>query len=327
MSPSSYPALSVVIEWENARNAKKARGPEMLHRLFAQLTALDNRFAAAPEVILVHDKDDNSAEQILAAIGTGQPPFRGSVRTCPCEGLDYYDQKNFGARGARGEAILFVDSDVIPEDGWLVALLECYIEEQADVVAGATYIHGPSLYECAFALFWFFPLEADYRRLLRAPSTAFFANNVMFRAGAFRPYPDAPLVRAGRWAMLADILLKSGQSIILEPRARTQHPAPNGVKHFVYRALCEGQDNVVQEKSADNRRLVALRRFRSALHRFGRNMLHSSTKIATRHRDVGLNWLGALGAMFIALAYYGFTFCGELVTAVSPQFIRQNLRV
>jgi glycosyltransferase involved in cell wall biosynthesis len=319
VSSSTYPALSVVIEWENARNAKKARGAEMLRRLFAQLTALDNRFAAAPEVILVHDADDSSARQILAEIEAGPTPFRGNVRTCPCEGLDYYDQKNFGAREARGEAILFIDSDVIPEDGWLEALLKCYIEEAPDVVAGATYIHGSSLYERAFALFWFFPMEADYRGLSRAPTTWTFANNVMFRAGAFRPVPDAPLVRA-RWDRLLDILSASRQSIILEPRARTQHPPPNGVKHFIYRALTEGQDNVVQYNSANGKRFAALRRFR-------RNVLRSSRQITTRHRDVSLNWPGALGAMFVAFAYYSFVFCGEVVTAVSPQFILRNVRV
>jgi glycosyltransferase involved in cell wall biosynthesis len=322
VSSSNSPALSVVIEWENARNAKKARGAEMLRRLFAQLTSLDNRFAAAPEVILVHDADDSSARQILAEIEAGPTPFRGNVRTRPCEGLDYYDKKNFGAREARGEAILFIDSDVIPEDGWLEALLECYIEEAPDVVAGATYIHGSSLYERAFALFWFFPMEADYRGLSRAPTASTFANNVMFRAGAFRPVPDAPLVRA-RWDLLLDILSASRQSIILEPRARTQHPPPNGVKHFIYRALTEGQDNYhwgVQYNSANGKRFAALRRFRG-------NVLRSSGRIITRHHDVGLNWPGALGAMFVAFAYYSFVFCGEVVTAVSPQLLLRNVRV
>jgi glycosyltransferase involved in cell wall biosynthesis len=319
LGSSTYPALSVVIEWENARNAKKARRAEMLRRLFAQLTALDNRFAAAPEVILVHDADDSNARQILAEIEAGPTPFRGNVRTCACEGLDYYDQKNFGAREARGEAILFIDSDVIPEDGWLEALLECYIDEAPDVVAGATYIHGSSLYERAFALFWFLPMEADYRGLSRGPTAFTFANNVMFRAGAFRPVPDAPLVRA-RWDLLLDILSASRQSIILEPRARAQHPPPNGVKHFIYRALTEGQDNVVQYNSPNGKRFAALRRFR-------RNVLRSSGQITRRHREVGLNWPGALGAMFVAFAYYSFVFCGEVVTAVSPQFILRNVRV
>ena len=292
---------------------------EMLQRLFAQLTALDNRFTEAPEVILVHDANEGSAERILA--DTRHSTFHGIVRTCPCEGLDYYDQKNFGACEARGEAILFVDSDVIPEDGWLQALLDCYIEEAPDVVAGATYIHGPSLYDRAFALFWFFPTEVDYRKTSRRPCKGFFANNVIFRAEAFRPvmFPDAPLVR-GRCTMLADILLKSRHSIIMEPRARTRHPAPNGMKHFVYRALCEGQDNVKYYKSKHGKCLAAFGRFR-------RNVLRSLTKIATRHHEVGLNWPGALGAMFIALAYYGLTFCGELLTVAFPHMIRRHLRV
>jgi glycosyltransferase involved in cell wall biosynthesis len=320
-SPFTYPALSVVIEWENARNSEKARGVQMLRCLFAQLSAIDNRFTAAPEIIIVHDVDDGSAGQILAEIKAEQPTFRGTPRTCPCDGLDYYDQKNLGAREARGEAILFVDSDVIPEDGWLEALLECYIQEAPDAVAGATYIHGPSLYDRAFALFWFFPTETDYHTWSRSPTKNFFANNVIFRTSVFRPimFPDAPIVR-GRCSMLADKLVKSGHSIIFEPRARTQHPAPNGVKHFVYRALCEGHDNLLMNKSTDRNRLGALRRLL-------RNMLRSSARIATRHREVGLNLFGALGAMVVAFAYYSLAFCGELIAMVSPHFIRRSLRV
>jgi glycosyltransferase involved in cell wall biosynthesis len=321
VSPPAYPSLSVVIEWENTRNSEIARGAEMLRRLFAQLTAIDNRFVSAPEIILVHDADDSSAEKILAGIKAEQPAFRGTVRTYRCDGLDYYDQKNFGACEARGEAILFVDCDVIPENDWLEALLKCYVEAAPDVVAGATYIQGPSLYDRAFALFWFFPTEADYRARSRSPTTRFFANNVLFRAGVFRSitFPSAPLAR-GRCVMLADELIKSGHSILIEPRARTQHPTPNGLKHFVYRALCEGQDNVVMHDGTERKRLMALRRFRG-------HMRYSLAEIAKHHREVGLNRFGAVGAMFIALAYYGLAFCGELLTAVSPHFIRRNLRV
>jgi hypothetical protein len=61
--------------------------------------------------------------------------------------------------------------------------------------------------------------------------------------------------------MLADQILKSGHRIIAEPRARTQHPAPNGLKHFVYRALCEGQDNAHFE-SAHRKSFTVLRHFK-----------------------------------------------------------------
>jgi glycosyltransferase involved in cell wall biosynthesis len=320
MSAFTYPKLSVVIEWENTRNSNKSRGQEMLRRLFRQLTAVQERFPSPPEVILVHDAKDGRAAGLLADIAAGQSKFCGSLRTFPCAGLDYYDQKNLGALEARGDAILFVDSDVIPEEGWVEALLQCYSEEEADVVAGTTYIHGSSLYERAFSLFWFFPMEADCRGLSRTRAESFFANNVLFRAATFRAltFPDAPLVRGRCW-MLADKMSKSGQLIINEPRARTQHPAPNGLKHFVCRALCEGQDNA--QSLGRKGRLI------TAFNRFVGHVIRSCKKIAVRYPEVRISRSGVLAAMFIAVAYYGVALCGELITAVYPQFVRRNLRV
>jgi hypothetical protein len=72
VSRSTHPALSIVIEWENSRNSKKARAAEMLRRLFGQLRAVDDRFATRPEVILVYDAWDTSAARILAEVGAGQ---------------------------------------------------------------------------------------------------------------------------------------------------------------------------------------------------------------------------------------------------------------
>ena len=65
----------------------------------------------------------------------------------------------------------------------------------------------------------------------------------------------------------------------------------------------------------------------TALRQFKGNILRASRSIASHHRDVGLNRIGALGAMFIAFAYYGLTFCGELLTAPFPNLIRRNVRV
>ena len=60
----------------------------MLRRLFGQLTAMDDRFAVAPEIILVHEMADSSARQIFTEIEAANASFRGNVRTCHCEGLD-----------------------------------------------------------------------------------------------------------------------------------------------------------------------------------------------------------------------------------------------
>ena len=99
--------------------------------------------------------------------------------------------KNIGAARARGEVIVFLDSDVIPEEGWLASLLQALSNLDVGVVGGNTYIAHEDLNGKAFALFWFFPLREARGGLWRDPH--FFANNVAFRAEVFRAHSFPPL--------------------------------------------------------------------------------------------------------------------------------------
>jgi cellulose synthase/poly-beta-1,6-N-acetylglucosamine synthase-like glycosyltransferase len=83
------------------------------------------------------------------------------LRIIPASGLHYYDLKNFGAKHSKGELIIFLDSDVIPENGWLIGLLESFQRPDVLVVGGNTYMTEGSLYEKSLALLYFFPRGSD----------------------------------------------------------------------------------------------------------------------------------------------------------------------
>ena len=211
------PALSVVIEWENAKNSASNRAMVMLRSLVQQLDAERMRLGGPTELILVHDAEETTASEILMSVESEMAGFSGLVKTVPVENLDYYQQKTMGASQSRGDAILFVDSDVIPASGWLSNLLNCYFNEKADVVCGTTCISTDSLYAKTFALFWFFPLAQDAG--VRRRTNHFFANNVLFRASVFRdlPFPESDLVR-GKCIQLARMLGEHQKSIFIEPK-------------------------------------------------------------------------------------------------------------
>ena len=91
----------------------------------------------------------------------------------------YYEQKNYGASLARNEVVVFVDSDVVPEPGWLKALLSPFRSPHVKVVGGASHVDLSRRTGRAFAAFWFFPPRGEDAPLGEAGW--FFANNVAFR--------------------------------------------------------------------------------------------------------------------------------------------------
>lgn len=97
------------------------------------LAAMAGELAGA-EVLLV---DNGSTDDTAALLGTLSPPFRaltnaaneGFARAC-----------NRGAREARGEFVLFLNNDTVPQPGWLDALLAAARDETghpAPTVVGA----------------------------------------------------------------------------------------------------------------------------------------------------------------------------------------------
>jgi hypothetical protein len=320
------PSLSIVVEWENAKNSDFQRGRAMLRSLIDQLRGLSSELPAAPELILVYDADEGAPEGIMAGLGDVTAGFPGPVTMAPCHRLDYYEQKNFGAQRAKHEAILFLDCDVVPCRGWLQNLLDCYVQEGADVVGGATHMEKRSTYEKAFAAFWFFPLAGEAQK--RRASSHFFANNVLFRAEIFksRPFPKSSLVR-GQCTLLAEKLLADHHSIYLEPSARVIHPPPNGLAHFVKRALCAGHDKVALKLEHRYRTGTVFRLLAGAIVRFCREVKAAAKSVILHRREVELGSLQIAGAMGIAVSYVCLELVGETISLINPHFIRKHFRV
>ena len=153
----------------------------------------------------------------------------------------YFEQKNYGFSLAKREVVVFLDSDVIPEPGWLEGLLIALRDPAVHVISGNTYIEPDSWYARAFALFWFFPLRQEDAPMARVKG--FFANNVAFRREVFasHQFPRLNTFR-GHCVELARTLEANGYGIFREPRSRVSHPPPNGFSHFVARAMCQGRD-------------------------------------------------------------------------------------
>ncbi len=247
-SPGS---LSILIEWENVLVAAEDRCLRMLGELGKQVGAYDEPC----EILILFDPEQISEVAISDIIGRHLTicPARDdvSIRTVPSCGMHYYDLRNLGVRLAKGEIIVCLDSDVIPEPGWLNALTAPIREDLAvDFVGGETHLdHRGSFFNKAFALGWIFPLRSTDTALHKANDRQFWANNMASRRSFIleNPYPTDPRRHEARNACrrLRNQLTAKGVVIWHAGGAKVSHPAPEGWRRAMRHARVEGRDNAI----------------------------------------------------------------------------------
>lgn len=315
-------ALSIVVEWENARLSEAERSLRMLAELARQLDAERARGSRRVEILVLHNPEAVEAGAIAALVDRVRPraAWPAQVRLIASGGRGYYQQKNFGVTQASGDLVLFVDSDVVPEPGWLERLLAAFDDPGSSVVCGSTYVELGSWYERAMAAFWLFPLRSARDGLEEAE--AFHANNVAFRREviAANPFPDLPTFR-GQCGVLCASLRARGVRIRRHAGARVSHPPPNGLRHFVNRAMTEGHDDALRD------RLAGRKAVKSGFKDFTRRMRRATGRIAAGRREAGLSVPGAAGAWGLALGYHGCKLAGRLLTAADPAIVRRRFPI
>lgn len=121
--------VSIVVEGYN-ETLEIGTMDETLAALAAQRFPLEQ-----VEVLLVGSAEQATAWESYACNGW---PF-AAIRTIDATGDHYYALKNRGARESAAAIVVFVDSDVMPEPGWLGALVGA-------IEGGAVATCGPSLF-------------------------------------------------------------------------------------------------------------------------------------------------------------------------------------
>lgn len=289
----------------------------MLDELRRQLVDLPVGSIGEAEILLVHEKGQvasSALEEAVAARG----PWPAEIRHLPTGRSGYYEQKNFGAESAGGDIILFVDSDVVPEPGWLEALLAPFGDSDIGVVAGATSVEQKNLYSKAMALGWIFPLP-PLDRSLRA-SRLFYANNVAFRK-ALMPlmrFPETVQYRVQVGAVHR-ALEQAGQPVVMSGAAAVLHPPPQGLGGFAARALWCGFD--ASTGVARNVRGF----LRDAPILFAADAAAAVRRVVRDRRKVGLNVVQTAAAAVIVAGYHAVRGLGFVCGLAAPRITRRHL--
>lgn len=147
----------------------------------------------------------------------------------------------------------------------------------------------------------------------------FYANNVAFRRRLFLAtgFPESRTFR-GQCVALARRLDRGGVILVQRADARIAHPAPNGWRHFVARALCEGHDLAIGGEPPS---------WSVSWRRSSRRFADARARIRANGAKVGLGRWSALGALALAFAYYTFRLAGERIALRRPDWIRKYFPV
>jgi len=244
MNVKKLAAPSIVLEWETVNEGGIERAVQGLREIGRQIAELQSQLKGPAEVIVCYEERDISEqelEDIFDRAGRGTDWLcRVSLIPVP-SGTHYYEKKNTGARASSHEIIVFLDTDLIPDPGWLRGLLMAFNDWSLSVLLGATYLDHASTYEMAVALFWIF--SPATQGLGIQPLRRYSSNNLAFRRSVFLkfPFPMRPTYR-GQCGELGKTLLDAGIPIREHTDARATHPPPAGFRGFVHRAWMAGQD-------------------------------------------------------------------------------------
>jgi hypothetical protein len=319
-------SFAFVVELENAQLSGLERTGEVLKVLQEQAMAHRPQPSRPPQVVILYDKhetDPRLVEQIVAQ-SLDLDAWDVTINIVPTDNLKYYELKNYGASLTDREIVLFVDSDTIPEPGWLTGLLSAIDEPNRSVVCGNTYVSSETFLGRATNLFWVFETRSASDDLHEIDHL--YANNVAFKRSVLEkyPFPDLEAFR-GQCHVLSEQLRRDGITIYRHDGARVAHPPPSGFAHFLKRAIWQGHDEVTigRIRAAGTRQVKLAGSFDRFKERIGMML----DRIARHRRDIGLSWPEAVGAFGIGGVYCVFKLFGEVVTYASPNFVRRHLPI
>jgi hypothetical protein len=318
-APAALPAVTIVIEWENAIDVEDKWTGAAMSALEREIADVAPRMAAKPRIMYLYDKNAVDPKVIENTLASMAPRLRdlADLEVLPTDGLTYYKLKNYGIGQAKTDLSIMLDSDAAPEPGWLENLLKPFADPKIMAVGGFTVLGYDDLLSKTFALGWIFDLREERSKTVKREKI--HANNCAVRTDFFRenPFPDLPAFKKQCGFWLRDLTAK-GYDYTRTADAMTVHAPHPGYKFLAWRAWTMGLDRDYQAFQTATR--SRLGRLGFAFKFFGGKVGKGWWRIWTRGRNVELPVWQRPAAMAIILGFYGVGLAGEIGSALTRSF-------
>jgi len=321
--------FSIVLEYENATTHD---GDEAA-TVFA---ALRRQFPDAPpkhdeergEILLVFNPDEQDGGDIARVLAAAAPTLSDwlDIRPLPTPNARYYEFKNAGAEAARGDILVFLDSDLEPEEGWLQTLLAPFADPSVTAVNGYTYLGYDGFLSRTLALTWMFPLRDDTERERRRRSL--HANNWAVRRAWFleNRFPRHPGFKVSCSLLSAGM---AAQGIELRKvDAYGRHKPLEGFRFTMWRGAVAGRDDDARFAILKSPRRT--QRLARAGSRWAKHLMRSARRVVLYRTQVDLPAVQVIPAIAVAWMYYTAFFLAQARSAIAgprreperlPQFV------
>ena len=313
------PAVTILLEWENAMDVEAAWVHRAMQALEAELERCLPQMQAPPRVMYLYDQSTVNAQDISDTIAKVVPrlPEVCALELVPTPGLTYYQLKNYGVQRTKTDLVVMLDSDAAPQPGWLPGLLKPFEDSEVMAVGGFTVLGHHNLLSRMLALTWIFHLPSE--RGITTQRQKINANSCAFRTAFFQanPWPELPAFKKQCGFWLRDID-RRGIKWVRTVGAMTVHAPHPGLRFMVWRAWTSGRDRDFQAYHTVSP--WRLGRLGYAVYFWLKKCWRSTYRIVTKGHEVHLPVWHMPAALCLAYGYYTILFAGQLASALTRRY-------
>ncbi|MBA3668653.1 MAG: glycosyltransferase [Sphingomonas sp.] len=311
--------MTIIVEWENAIDVPDQWTRMAMDGLARELAEVGPRLPRRPRVMYLYDRHSVSPKAIEVTIEEAAPrlPELADLILTATDGLTYYQLKNYGVARAGTELSVMIDSDAVPQPGWLEAIIAPFDDPEVMAVGGFTMLGHDDFLSRAMALSWIFDLvgegEATERR------KAIHVNNFAVRTEFFRahPFPDLQAYKK-QCVIWLRAIRSEGHRFVRTSKAMAIHAPHPGVKFLVWRAWTAGLD--ADFLAFHTRTSHSLGRFAYAFVDLAKSLTRAWYRILFRAEAVEMPVWERPFALLVALTYYLLRLVAQLGSSLTRHF-------